>query len=71
MFFDVFKVFNVFANRPGSTVHCIYCFSPPSNPGQDPGHKSGQKPGQKSCLQHLAVSVNRKTYGNIANNKKI
>ena len=38
----------MFFLSPGSTVHCIYGFSPPPNPGQNPGQKSGQKPGQKS-----------------------
>ena len=32
----------------GSTVHCIYGFIPPPNPGQNPGQKPGQKSGQKS-----------------------
>ena len=34
--------------RPGSTVHCINCFSPPPNSGQNTGKKSDQKSGQKS-----------------------
>ena len=34
--------------RPCSTVHCIYGFFPPLEPGQNPGQNPGQKPGQKS-----------------------
>ena len=35
----------MFFPGPGSTVHCIYCFSLAPNPGQNPGQKSGQKSG--------------------------
>ena len=31
--------------RPGSTVHCIYGFSPPIKPGQNPGQKPDKKSG--------------------------
>ena len=37
----------MFFPGPGSTVHCIYGFSPPQSPGQNPGQKPGQKPGHK------------------------
>ena len=37
--------------RPGSTVHCIYGFSPPPNPGQKPGQKSDQKSGWRTIGQ--------------------
>ena len=36
------SVFQCFSLRAGRTVHCIYGFPPP----RDPGQKSGQKPGQ-------------------------
>ena len=46
---------------PGSTVHCIYGFFAPQNPGQNPGQKSGQKPVQKSefknCFKALKCDV--------------
>ena len=49
MLFDVlFRRFKVFSLGRAETVHCIYVFSPPPNPGQNPGQKSGQKPGQKT-----------------------
>ncbi len=33
----LFVVFTGFSLRPGSTVHCIYGFSAPQNPGQKSG----------------------------------
>ena len=45
---DVLLPFKRVFLRPGSTVHCIYDFSSPENPGQNPGQNSGQKPAQKS-----------------------
>ena len=40
---EAFVVFSGVFLGPGSTVHCIYGFLPPPNPGQNPGQKSGQK----------------------------
>ena len=37
----ILKVFEAFSLRPGSTVHCIYVFSLPLNPGQKSGQKTG------------------------------
>ena len=42
------RFFNFCSLRPGSTVHCLYGFSPPQNPGQNLGQKSGQKSAQKT-----------------------
>ena len=33
----------LFSLTLGSTVHCIYGFFPPRDPGQNPGQKSGQR----------------------------
>ena len=43
-FFVVFAEFSL--RRVVRTVHCIYGFFPPQNPGQHPSQKSGQKPDQ-------------------------
>ena len=37
----------MFFPGPGSTVHSIYDFSPPPNPGQNADQKCGRKAGQK------------------------
>ena len=49
--------------RPSSTVHCIYGFIPPLEPGQNPcqkpsqkpGQKSGQKSGEKNCQKYVQI----------------
>ena len=49
-FFLLFMFLWFFSLRPDSTVHCIYGFFPPRDPGQDPGPKSGKKKLVIRCL---------------------
>ena len=52
----------IFPLRSGSTVHCIYVFSPPWDPGQRPGQKPRQKSGQQLSKHRNKNKLRKSNY---------
>ena len=70
MYFFVRVVLYTIFFRPCSTVHNIYGFFPPLEPGQNPGQKPGQKPSQKSGQQSGQKYGQKSGQKSFNNNKK-